>query len=65
MTKLELSGNKTAKAVETAELMINAQREELDNVLNEIIHERFGLSNSCFTDQCGVPDGDKCTVAGS
>ena len=50
MNQLSLSHNKTAHAYEAAEIIINSQRQELDNVLNQLIYEKFGPVNSCFTD---------------
>jgi len=50
---LHFSGNKTAESYRTAELLINSQRVEFDKVLNQLIKERIGPTNSCFTNMCG------------
>lgn len=59
LANLRLSGDKTAKAIHTAELMIDAQRDEIDNVLNKLIFERIGPNYSCFTDDCGTETHSK------
>jgi len=62
---VQFASNKTQHALDVAELIINENKAELDQVLNALITQKLGKYNSCFTDSCGLEypkSGKVCTT---
>lgn len=59
--ELSYSNNKNETATMDAELLISNQRTEIDNLLNQLIYDRMGESNSCYTNSCNSTTDGTCS----